>query len=311
MVVRGRVQKKALIWFIATCSCILNHGQCQLQRQRLLLSACCLSPNCCLRIYSLDQSLGYLGLASANNGQHYVVMLQESAIQIVTNCYANLFPRLGHCLVKQWLKHRLSKWRPIWAYSICAHIYSVSTFNCPASLSISPWLTFNLGIRPNSIFVCEERNSHTTSFPAFWYSLIAASFSLFSCAISKIPRFFFGSVETTKCCCIWSEKIGRDNNKQEADKIVVFTFHTFLLVVFAVVFVILARPQTIVVAIVVSSFRLRSHSWACNCLGDPGLIWFLLTQSAGQQLLIPYDFFTYFGQDWIVCLHLIHFITVE
>lgn len=129
MVVRGRVQKKALIWFIATCSCILNHGQCQLQRQRLLLSACCLSPNCCLRIYSLDQSLGYLGLASANNGQHYVVMLQESAIQIVTNCYANLFPRLGHCLVKQWLKHRLSKWRPIWAYSICAHIYSVSTFS--------------------------------------------------------------------------------------------------------------------------------------------------------------------------------------
>lgn len=32
------------------------------------------------------------GSACANNGQHYVVMLQESAIQIETNCYANLCP---------------------------------------------------------------------------------------------------------------------------------------------------------------------------------------------------------------------------
>lgn len=30
--------------------------------------------------------------ASANNSQHYVVILQESAIQIETNCYANLWP---------------------------------------------------------------------------------------------------------------------------------------------------------------------------------------------------------------------------
>lgn len=30
--------------------------------------------------------------ASANNSLHYVVMLQESAIQIETNCYANLWP---------------------------------------------------------------------------------------------------------------------------------------------------------------------------------------------------------------------------
>lgn len=35
---------------------------------------------------------GWAWSVSANNGQHNVVMLQESAIQIETNCYVNLCP---------------------------------------------------------------------------------------------------------------------------------------------------------------------------------------------------------------------------
>lgn len=55
---RDREHKNAVIWFIAPCSCFLNHEEFHpllISCKCLLLAFCYLTPSCCIRIYSLDQ----------------------------------------------------------------------------------------------------------------------------------------------------------------------------------------------------------------------------------------------------------------